>query len=243
MDDSLVLYWRLYFEKFSTQKIIESNCLLKDYKYDLIDGPIIDIGCGQSKELLSFLDSERKIFAVDSEKMQLDYLKKRVLEKNSSRISNWKFLNLEIGVDEIPKEKYALITCSNLLHFFTVTECISLINSWSKNISSGTLFYIKVHSEKHPLNNPSDPENNYYFKHFFSKEDLTSIFSPDKFETLYFSDTQETQTAEENAFINFWLDKWYELNFITDQEEIEEDKAKYLKNIGQSNFSVVYKCK
>lgn len=83
MDSSMKLYWSLYFENFSTQKLIEGNCLIKSYKYDLIHGPIIDIGCGQSKDLLAFINSDRQIFAVDNEQLQLDYLKQRVLEKKN----------------------------------------------------------------------------------------------------------------------------------------------------------------
>jgi hypothetical protein len=242
MDSSMKLYWSLYFENISTQKLIEGNCLIKSYKHDLIQGPIIDIGCGQSKELLAFIKSDRQIFAVDSEQLQLDYLEKRVLEKKNS-VDNWNFFNLNIGVDEIPLEKYALIVCSNLLHFFSIESCISLVKSWYKNIVQGTLIYVEVHSEKHPSNNPNNPDNNEYFKHYFSERDLDILFPSDKFEILYFSDTQKTQTAEENAILNLWLDKWYEINKITDKREIEEDKAEYLKNNRQANFSVIYKCK
>lgn len=152
-------------------------------------------------------------------------------------------MNINIGVDEIPLEKYALIVCSSILHFFSVDSCISLVNSWHKNIVPGTLIYVEVHSEKHPSNNPNDPENNQYFKHFFSEADLDIVFPSDRFEILYFSDTQKTQTAEENAILNLWLDKWYEINNITDKTYIEEDKAEYSKNNRQANFSVIYKCK
>lgn len=242
MDSSMKLYWSLYYENFSTQKLIEVNCLIKSYKYDLINGPIIDIGCGQSKELLAFINSDRKIFAVDYEQLQLNYLKNRVLEIKNS-FDNWNFLKLNIGFDEIPSEKYALIVCSNLLHFFSIDNCISIVNSWYKNIVSGTLIYIEVHSEKHPSNNPNNPENNEYFRHYFSEKDLEMVFPSERFEILYFSDTQKTQTAEENKIINLWLDKWYEMNNIKNKKYIEEDKAEYLKNNRQANFSVIYKFK
>lgn len=113
----MTLYWNLFFEKVSTEKLLEDNCLIKDWKKDLIEGPIIDIGCGQSKELLTFINSDRELFAVDKERLQLDFLKRRVIETDEKKINLWNFLKLNIGVDEIPSKQYSLIVCLNLLHF------------------------------------------------------------------------------------------------------------------------------
>lgn len=108
-------------------------------------------------------------------------------------------------------------------------------------MATGTLLYVEVHSDKHPSNNPSNPENNEYFKHYFSESDIEKVFPNEKFEAIYFSETQRTQTAETFEFINLWLDKWNELNFITDPEEIAEDKEAYFKNNRQANFTVIFR--
>lgn len=79
MDKSMKVYWQVVFEKQSNTEILRQlSNPIRQYESDMIDGAIIDIGCGQSPFLLDFLNSNRELIAIENEQIQLDYLRKRV---------------------------------------------------------------------------------------------------------------------------------------------------------------------
>jgi len=241
MNRFIELYWELYFGNYSTDRIMQDNNLLKDYLYELIDGPIADIGCGQSKFLLQLLDSDRDLYAIDEDQIQLDYLERRVFEKDKSKLKNWHFIKLDLRKGKIPENKYALIICSNILHFFNIKDNIRIKDSLVEYSSPGTLIYVKVHSERHPSNKSVDLNKDAYFKHFFTINDLNNIFSEPDFERIYVSETQSYNTKEEVDFLNNWLDKWFEINNVTDINVIKKEKENYLKDDNQAYITAIYR--
>ena len=84
---------------------------------------------------------------------------------------NGLILNQYFSKDGLPDTTYSLIILSNLLHFFRLSKCIKIGELIKQKISTGTLVYIAVHSDKYFMNNPSDPNNNSYFKHYFTISD------------------------------------------------------------------------
>ena len=162
---------------------------LRDYEDEFIDGPIIDIGCGQSNFLLEYTSTGRVLFAVDKERYQLDALKERAVHQDNN-IENWNFINITFPEEPIPSNKYAIIILSNILHFFTLEKCHEIIEMLMSFMEPGTLVYLCVHSDKSYLNDPTFPDSTMFFKHFFSEEDLDSIFKQTEFEKLYFAKVQ-----------------------------------------------------
>ena len=161
MDEAQKLYWDTYFENFSTEKLLEQySSPIRAYKDDLIEGVILDIGCGQSAVLLDFFDSDRKIIAIDEEQFQLDYLKNRVETLENANIENWTFKQMKFQDNDLPNEEYALVILSNFLHFFTLDKCNNLVIKISELCKEGTLIYVIVHSTKFYRNDPSNPKNN-----------------------------------------------------------------------------------
>src|SRR6478735_2818439 len=73
MERSLQFYWELYSEYYSNEQIVHRSFNpLRNYEEEFINGPILDIGCGQSNFLIEYSITNRDIYAVDNEKYQLE---------------------------------------------------------------------------------------------------------------------------------------------------------------------------
>lgn len=136
----------------------------------------------------------RKLIAIDNEEFQLDYLKKRV-ESAGFDINNWKFLNQNFPQDELPDTTFSLMIFSNILHFYSLDECVQIGGLILNKARSGTLIYVVVHSSNYYKNDPDDPDNHDYFKHYFAGDDLKKVFSEKLFHRLYFADIERENSA------------------------------------------------
>lgn len=244
MDESMKLYWQIFNKRLSNEKLLRNNiCPLRLYECDFIDGSIIDIGCGQSEILLDYANTSRKIFAVDNEQEQLDMLKNRVEHINGIDINNWNFLNLNFPNDNLPTEDYSIIIMSNILHFFTYSECENIEKLIYKLGKKGTLIYIVVHSDKYYDNNPEDPNNNDYFKHYFSIDDLQKLFSDEKYEWVYSANIVRAASKDDVEFLNIWLDKDLQRQGLKNPDIIAKIKANYLKNNSEADLQIIVRKK
>ncbi len=237
------IYWNLYFNKFSNDKIMkQKHNPLREYVAEIIDGPIIDIGCGQSALLLEFSGSEKFIYAIDNEQEQLDYLSKRLLNQPKFTITNWSFLKLNFPDEAIPQNIYSLIILSNILHFFSLQKCKEIIKDITNYTTSGSLIYIEVHSDKFYANNPENPENNLYYKHYFNVDDLNNIFIEIEFERIYLAEIEKKDSIEDKTFVSDWLDEVIRLCDVP-VNEINNLKKNYLKDKSQSDLIAIFKKK
>lgn len=244
MDNSMKIYWELYFNNFPVDKILrQTNNPIREYEDELIEGAIMDIGCGQSSFLLDFAHSDREIIAIDNEQLQLDYLMERVKSYKSANIENWSFNLLNFPNDKLPNKEYSLIIFSNILHFFSLIECIEIGKIVNAICQKGTLIYAGVHSHKFYANNPKDPNNNDYFKHYFTIEDLEKVFPKENFERIYYAEIEKTDPEVEAELTEKWLDKSLEADGITDPRHIEFIKKDYMKNKNQSDIVTIFRKK
>ncbi len=244
MDNSMKLYWELVYEKQSTSEILRQLCNpIREYETEMIDGAIIDIGCGQSPFLLDFASTNRELIAIDNEQIQLDFLKARVEKEKLATLDNWKFLNQSFPQDELPNTQYSLIVFSNLLHFFTLEENIEIGQIVSKATIKGSLVYVGVHSEKFYANNPKDPNNNDYFKHYFTIADLEKVFPNNEFERIYYAEIDKIDPLFERKITVEWLERSLKADGITDPKHIELIKRDYMKNKNQSDIITIFRRK
>ena len=179
MTEEMRLYWETYNEHY-TNDVILHKCYnpLRNFEKEFIDGPILDIGCGQSNILLEYSITGREIFAIDNDNYQLETLSKRINDYAGDRKGKLNFLKLTLPKDELPNEIFSLVAMSNFLQFFTIDECHNIVKQLLNRTTKGSLIYIVVHSHKHHYNEPKNrKENNNYFKHFFTEEDLNQIFN------------------------------------------------------------------
>jgi SAM-dependent methyltransferase len=243
MDDSIRVYEELAFKMISTEKLIrQSPNPMREYEDGFIDGAIIDIGCGQSNFLLEYASFGKKIYAIDDDQMQLDFLRKRV-EQISVPLENWVFLNLKFPQDGLPDDFYSVIILSNLLHFFTFDECKNIGNLINKIARKGTFIYTVVHSHTYYMNDPQNPDNNEYFKHYFTVDDLKAIFPIEKYEWVYLAEIEKLSSDTENSIINTWLDTLLEKGGIKNPRTKKKYKSDYLKNRGESQIQFLLRKK
>lgn len=187
---------------------------------ELIDGPILELGCGQSPFILEYCQTGREIFAVDNDQYQLDELKSRLLELNNE--SNVHFIQSTILKDELPVNKYSLVIMSNILHFFSLSDCSILIDKLTSHTVRGTLIYTLCHSTTHPNNDPLNSDNNEYFKHYFSEKDLQGLFPENDYDRIYFADIQKATSRFDVSIMRKWLNKVIDRNDKNKEADIQE---------------------
>ncbi|MFA6058239.1 MAG: hypothetical protein WC756_08560 [Taibaiella sp.] len=170
-------------------------------------------------------------------------LKKRVERETSSKLGNWSFLNRVFPQDGLPDKEYSLMIFSNILHFFSLEDCIKIGDIITQKSSNGTLVFVSVHSEKFYSNNPNDSNNNDYFKHYFTIADLQRVFPNDLFDRIYYAEVEKLDPQIERDLTNKWLDQSLKADGISDPKIIERVKKSYLANKSQSDIITIFKRK
>lgn len=245
MDQTLQIYWELYNEIFSNELMIrKSNNLLRNFEEEFIEGPILELGCGQSNFLVEFSKTGREIFAVDNEEFQLNLLKKRIELYAGNDAGKLHLLNITIPVKEIPKEIFSLVIISDFLHFFSINECKNIISQMISRTQRGSLIYVRVHSKSHSYSDSQDPNLHEYFKHFFMESDLTELFDEKYFERMVLSNTvQNIRSKFTREFEIKWTEKILDIYQIFDQEERQEHFEENMKELNVGYLECVYRRK
>jgi hypothetical protein len=224
MDDSQKLKNKLLFEKASTEGVVrDGHNPIWDYEDALPDGPIIDVGCGQSDILLGFAATSRTLVAFDAEPLQLQWLEQLVALQPGADLKRWHFHVGTFPTCPLPIYKYALISFSNLLHFLTLDECVTSVTALAPYMVPGTQVYVRVHSANHALNKIDDQEERYdYFKHYFTPQDIALLFPPEEFEQLYLAEVNSVYTKQDKEFNALWVREWLYQHGEYDAESIEQ---------------------
>ena len=241
MDETMKIFWRLAFEMHSNDYLLRQYNPIREFEGDLVDGAIVDIGCGQSPFLLPFSGSDRELIAIDNEQMQLDFLKKRLMQLNPEKSINWNFLNSNFPEDGLPDKRYALMIISDLLHFYSLDDNMKIGKLLAKKSNTGTMIFVRVHSDKYYANDPGSPDNHDYFKHYFSVPDLQKIFPEREFETIYLSQVTKKYPKEETDVVSAWAERALPLQGVTDIDEIEFHKEAYLEQLNTSDLVAIFK--
>lgn len=243
MDDSLKIYWKLYYEMFSNEVMIhKSHNMLRDFEEEFIKGPILELGCGQSNFLVEFSKTGKEIFAIDNEEFQLNLLKKRIETYAGKDAGKLHLLNITIPEKEIPQEVFSLVIASDFLHFFSIDECKKIISQIVSRTQKGSLIYIRVHSKSHSYNNSNDPGLHEYFKHFFSESDLVELFDGKYFERMIFSNTVQSIRSKFTREMEMkWTEKLLDEYQIFDPQERQEYFEDTIKELNVGYVECVYR--
>lgn len=228
MHESLKFRHNLHFKKYRTEKLLGYHNLIKDYENELIQGPIVDLGCGNTSLLLNFLNTDRELIAIDNEQFQLNLLKERILEIKDTIPNNWNFIELELDKQDIPQNVYSLVICSNIFHFFDLDRGKEIGQSIANKTTKGSLIYLQVHSTKHPYLKLGKKSG---FSLFFTIEHIDAIFDNKDFERIYTADIQLISSKEDYEFENYYLDEWlaYKYKGRLSAQQINDFKAEHLK--------------
>ena len=203
------IYWEAFDEVFSTADILK-NDFNPVYQFDdqLVDGAIIDIGCGQTSPLIKYAGIPgRKLIGIDNEAFQLKKLRSRMTEMAGAASEEWALVSSDIQHDPLPDGKYAMVILYNILHFFSLKECAEILKKLNEHLIAGSLISICVHSTKYYRNDPTDPHNDEYFKHYFTQEDLDLLFTPKNFERLYRADIERIYGKKDQEVSEIWGEK------------------------------------
>lgn len=241
MDDSQKLGNKLRFERAVKEGVVrDKSNPIWDYEDLLPDGPILDIGCGQSDVLLGFAATDRTLMALDAEPLQLQWLEQLAKLQPGARLENWHFLTGFFPQTTLPAHQYALISFSNLLHFLPLEECIDAIAGLAPCMMSGTQLYVRVHSNSHAQNQVDDPEERYdYFKHYFSVQDIARLFPPQEFEQLYLADISSAYTKEDKDFDALWVREWHRQQGVRNTERIEQVVQEHLASSSHNQLTIL----
>lgn len=245
MDETLKIYWKLYNEIFSNELMIhKTHNLLRNFEEEFIEGPILELGCGQSNFLVEFSKTGKEIFAVDNEEFQLDLLKKRIESYAGKDAVKLHLLNITIPEKEIPKEIFSLVIVSDFLHFFSINDCKKIISQIISRTQKASLVYVRVHSKSHSYSDSLDPSLHEYFKHFFTESDLTALFDDKYFERMIFSNTvQNIRSKFTRELEKKWTEKVLDEYQIFDPQERLEYFEENNKELNDGYLQCVYRRK
>lgn len=235
------LYWDAYSEVFTTDDLIRGlHNPLRDYQDEFVNGAIVDIGCGQTTFLFDYISTNRRLLGIDNDQYQLDFLKNR-LDALPITGANIQLLNLTLLRDNLPSETYSVVFLANILHFFNLTQCKDIISQLKPNLVSGSFLYVWAHSDKYYRNDPTNPENHEYFKHYFTLADLDSLFIPSGFERILFSETKRVFSKKEMQTQEKWLEKYLDHLKIFNKGERKSIKNEQLINHPESDIICIYR--
>lgn len=245
MNAEMLLFWETYSEFNTTEDIVNSSFNpIQSYEEELIEGPMIDIGCGQTSLFIKYSSTGRELFAIDNEQYQREKLKERISEYSGDTDGKVHFLNLSVPDDHLPKAIFSLVIVSNLLHFFDISDCEKILKQIKERTTSGSLIYVEVHSDNTLANKPENPENNSYFKHYFNQEDLDTLFDEASFERVYAAHIHSDLTKKSKGVLSKWLDKSLPSQGLKDAKLIAAIKDKYFRdNKTSSNLNCIYRRK
>jgi len=241
MDIQMRLYWEAYSETFTTEDLIRGiHNPLRNYENEFVNGAIVDIGCGQTTFLFEYLNTNRKLIGIDNEQFQLDQLKNR-LDNFHNSSANIELLNLTLLTDALPSEIYSVVFLANILHFFDLEQCKKILNQLKMNMVPGSFIYVWTHSDKYYMNDPSKPENNCYFKHYFTLADLDGLFITSNFERLMYSEMERLSSKKEMKTQEKWLEKHLDYLEIFNESERRSIMAEHLINNPEADIIAIYR--
>jgi SAM-dependent methyltransferase len=241
MDVQMRLYWEAYSENYTTDDLIrEINNPLRHYENEFVDGAIVDIGCGQTTFLFDYINTPRKLLGFDNDQHQLNLLRER-LDALPAIKANIELHNLTLLSEPLPSGIYAVVFLANILHFFNLMECQKIITELKRNLVKGSMVYVWAHSDKYYRNDPSNPDNYEYFKHYFTLSNLDNLFIPSGFERLAFSETERLFSKKEMQTQEKWLEKYLDHLKIFDKRERKSIKNENLVNNPENDITCIYR--
>ncbi|WP_428740171.1 methyltransferase domain-containing protein [Tenacibaculum sp.] len=236
MHKQLKIYWRLYEEEYSNEYLLKNFTNLMDIYHPEKDGIIADIGCGQSEYLIDFYkNSNHNLYAIDEESIQINALKRRIEKLNSNgkityinkRFPNKEFINL----------KFSGVIISDVLHFLDLKGAKSFITEVEKNLYTGSILLITVHSWKH-----SKFGDHTYFKHYFKEEDFGYLLPQEKYKYLYADVKSISPNNKKIEFIKEWMKNVAHEHNIYDPQEITRIQNEYLNEMhSEEKMTIVVK--
>lgn len=172
---------------------------IRMYENDLPKGPVLEIGVGLGCESLYFSSQGRKVYAIDKE----IYFLNRINSISKNEIETVVSI---LPKGQLPIDKFALVILSNILHFLTYSDCISICKKVKKLMVVGSFVLVRVHSKKHPYSKVTHKKNG-KFKHFFSSKELKELFPPKDFEIMFFSNYCRKFSSNEIAIMGLENDE------------------------------------
>jgi cyclopropane fatty-acyl-phospholipid synthase-like methyltransferase len=243
MELQMQLYWKVYGEVFSTDDILK-NDFNPVYRFDdqLVDGAIIDFGCGQTSPLIQYADvSDRRLIGIDNEAFQLEKLRSRMTEIAGAESEKWELITSDIQHEALPSGVYAMVILYNILHFFSLKECSELMEKVNEHLVTGSLISVCVHSTKYYKNDPDDPHNNEYFKHYFSQEELDLLLPSKNFERIYSADVERIYGKKDHEVAKIWGERLIAAMNIKDGRVKADVRRQGKEKLREAEIICVYK--
>lgn len=202
----LELYYEAAAKIYSTQDILDSYKVspLSLFDNQLIEGPVLDVGCGPASMLLCFSSSGRDLYAVDNGESALTALRRRVDEVPDADLTKWHFMKSDVLHDQVPEGEFALISMINLLHFFSDAEREEILAKIHQRTRPGSMVCVTVNSDKHSANSAGNTNRYAQFKHFFTEEDLSHSFPNQDFQRYYYDYTHRKYSTKELDVMELW---------------------------------------
>ncbi len=223
------IYHKTYFDFYPKIGFLDGfENLLEKYLPEK-KGKILDVGCGQSRYILSMIDGDYEFLAIDDSEAAFEFLSLRI----SGEVCRNKIdcISHPFHPDMIKNEVFNGVVLSNILHFYNYQDATEVVDAIKKSLIKDSVVYVCVHSDEHPGNKLKRTQ----FKHFFSKKEIKDLFPESEFEYMYEESVNEDMSEREVAFALFYCSKQKE-NRI---EITDEQKETYIRQRKTQHIVVV----
>ncbi|MCX6793103.1 MAG: class I SAM-dependent methyltransferase [Candidatus Falkowbacteria bacterium] len=133
------------------------------------DSKILDLGCGQGKDLLFLAQNGFSILGIDKSDEALDHVKNKIEELKFFKARVEK-INIRDYV--IEQDEFDVIICQNVLNFFNKDEAINLIKDIKTKLKVGGYILLQVFTTDDP-----SFKNEKKFACYFEPKELSRMFN------------------------------------------------------------------
>lgn len=202
--------WDTIFQE--RKEITEPDDFVKDfykkYKFDLKNSKILDLGCGTGRHTLFFAEKGLEVYAQDKSKLALNILKEQIIKKK------YKIRIIESEIDKIsfPNQFFNVVLSTIVLHHGTIKQIKNWFEEIRRVLKDNGFLVISVLSkndfryntgkeiEPNTKVNISDTFDSEIPHHFFSKEEITSLFKNFSFSIEKIEETERFSAKNYGKF-------------------------------------------
>lgn len=171
------MLWDEEYKKYGCLFGLEPNLLIKKFLNQIRNGKVLDLGCGECKDLIFLAKNGFEVYGVDNSKEAVK--KAMVLAKKDKVKLNIEFADIKNF--NIIKNTYSLVISFNVLHFLKKEDVNRIINQIKQGLVKDGMAIISVFTQK----DPSHLTNSGYY---FGKNELLQYFND--FKVLYYKENK-----------------------------------------------------
>lgn len=162
---------------------------LIQYKALFNAGEILDLGVGEGRNCIPFIESKYKIHGIDVSETAISRCRDLFVAFDEKQVVETNFEVVDLRNTAFEQDRYSGVIAANILNFFKKSECELIINHLKSALKTKGIIYISAFTTLEPKYQEIKEqyaeieENTFYVEqrkthvHYFTKEEMLSYFS------------------------------------------------------------------